>query len=349
MRFARIVQSAALCLASIALCFDVRSAEADLYVFTGIFPGQIYKFTPDGTQSTFADNRAIAGGLAGDANGNLYEGETGNYTIYNLRLTERNQPLPRSARRILADFDFDSSGNLFTLTFNDIVVDSGVIYKFAPDGSRTIFASGLSRQVNGLAIDAADNVYVGDDQNLSIYKYTSAGVRSTFATSVRPICLAIDSHGNLFESDGNSHTINKFTPDGTQSPFSTASGRMTMDSNDILYVGTGGRNEGDLQNCPRWLSIYICHSNVRSRILGPRRTRTVRHHSGSNRLPRRGCRTPQASVTAADKCKRSPLRYSFHSLPTSQRPAAVGGVASRYPISQDASLASSWYPDFSFR
>jgi hypothetical protein len=236
-RLTKLVQFAAAGLASFTLCLDEQSSAADLYVSEGAFTGaHIYKFTPDGTQSTFASNRTLPTGLAVDSSGNLFEAEPTS-TIY--KFTPDGTPSTfATIPAIFAGLTFDGSGNLFAMTYIDILVDSGIIYKFAPDGSRTTFASGLSRQVNGLAIDANQNVYVGDDQNLSIYKYSPAGVRSTFATGVTPASLAIDSQGNLFETDISSQSINRFTPDGTKSTFSAvSSGSLAIDPNDNLYLG----------------------------------------------------------------------------------------------------------------
>src|SRR5947199_252374 len=77
----------------------------------------------------------------------------------------------------------------------------GTIYKFAPDGTWSIFATGLNAP-QGLAFDSAGNLfeaeYAGDIQNGTIYKFAPDGTRSTFATGLNaPQGLAFDSAGNL--------------------------------------------------------------------------------------------------------------------------------------------------------
>ncbi|MDQ6654861.1 MAG: hypothetical protein M3Y80_03495, partial [Verrucomicrobiota bacterium] len=113
---------------------------------------------------------------------------------------------------------FDKSGNLFFEERN-----TGTIFKIAPEGTRTTFAtSETGAAINGdLAADAAGNLYVCVNFN-TIFKFAPDGTRSTFATEVGsywPTALAVDRTGNLFVGAGDS--ILKFTPDGTRSSFAT--------------------------------------------------------------------------------------------------------------------------------
>jgi hypothetical protein len=110
-------------------------------------------------------------------------------------------------------------GDLFESDLN-----SGTINKFAPDGTRSTFATELNWP-NGLAFDSAGNLYGGDQYSGTIYKFAPDGTRSTFATGLNnPTALACDSGGNLFEADWLSGTIYKFAPDGTRSTFATGVG-----------------------------------------------------------------------------------------------------------------------------
>jgi sugar lactone lactonase YvrE len=117
---------------------------------------------------------------------------------------------------------FDSAGNLYA-------TDSGnqTIYKFAPDGTRTIFAgpSAFAGEFPiGLAFDSSGNLFVAVETLTvagadSIVYFTPMGVKSTFATGLtRPRGLAFDGSGNLFVTenlpapDGD---ILEFAPNGT--------------------------------------------------------------------------------------------------------------------------------------
>jgi sugar lactone lactonase YvrE len=127
-------------------------------------------------------------------------------------------------------------GDLFEADFA-----SGTIYKFAPDGTRSTFATGLVNPY-GLAFDSAGNLFAGDFLGGTIYKFAPDGTPSTFATGLlAPIGLAFDSAGNIFEADSDSGTINKFAPDGTRSTFAT--GRYPVG---LAFDSAGNLFEGDL-------------------------------------------------------------------------------------------------------
>jgi len=93
---------------------------------------------------------------------------------------------------------------------------------------------------------AAGDLYEADFSSNTIFKFTPAGTKSTFASGLNsPYGLAFDGSGNLFEADYNSGTIFKFTPDGTKSTF--ASGLNTpiglaFDSSGNLFVADQGSN-----------------------------------------------------------------------------------------------------------
>jgi hypothetical protein len=97
--------------------------------------------------------------------------------------------------------------------------NSGTVFKLTPAGAKSTFASGLNRPI-GLAFDSSGNLFVADQFSNTIFKFTPAGTKTVFASGLGgPVGLAFDSAGNLFETDYNSGSIFKFTPDGTKSPF----------------------------------------------------------------------------------------------------------------------------------
>jgi sugar lactone lactonase YvrE len=137
---------------------------------------------------------------------------------------------------------FDHSGNLFVA---DHAAET--IFKFTPDGTRSIFVTGVRlSDGNGLAVDAADNLFVLSPSGEyhvggTILKFSPDGTRSTFATGVGlPYSLAIDPSGNLFVSDWDTGSILKLTPKGEKSTFATteiAAKILACDQAGNLFAG----------------------------------------------------------------------------------------------------------------
>jgi len=175
-------------------------AAGNLYVADS-FNHTIRKVTPDGVVTTLA-------GLAGSAGSTDGSG------------SEARFYLPKGIA-------CDAAGNLYVAdSFNH------TIRKVTPDGVVTTLAglagawgstdgSGSDARFyypEGIACDAADNIYVADTYNNTIRKVTPDGVVTTFAGGWAvfsyPQGLACDAAGNIYVADVNHHTIRKVTPTG---------------------------------------------------------------------------------------------------------------------------------------
>ncbi len=228
----------------------------------------IRKITPDGQVTTFAGKAGVVGsangrdgaaryaspvGIATDAASNLYVTEFDNYTIRKITPAGVVTTLAGKAgstgsangRGLAARFGgatgiaCDAAGNLY-------VVDSknDTIRKITPAGQVTTLAgtagvmgsadgSGAAASFDapdGIACDAAGNLYVADSGNDTIRKITLAGAVSTLAgkvgtagstdgssTAARfngPSGIACDAAGNLYVVDSNNCAIRKITPAG---------------------------------------------------------------------------------------------------------------------------------------
>ena len=157
---------------------------------------------------------------------------------------------------------FDSAGNLLVAN-----PDTGKIFKFAPDGKRSTFASGLAHPF-GIAFDKNGNLFVAemqpDQKSGIILKFAPDGKRSTFASGLtQPLFLSFDSGGNLFVLDvhgGYMGTILKFAPDGNRSVFAKSGLRAddfieaagpAIDQTGNLFVSdSGGGNTAILKFAP---------------------------------------------------------------------------------------------------
>ena len=68
------------------------------------------------------------------------------------------------------------------------------------------------------AFAAPGDLYVSDSGSGTIYKFTPAGIQSTFVSGLNsPAGLAFDRVGNLFVVEGGTGSILKFTSEGTRS------------------------------------------------------------------------------------------------------------------------------------
>jgi uncharacterized protein (TIGR03437 family) len=195
----------------------------------------IRKVSTSGTVSTVAGNSqrglggdggAATGALVDtptavvlDAAGNMYITDTGNNRI----------------RKV------DTSGIISTFA------GSGALYVLGDDGGPATSA-GLNRP-EGIAVDAAGNVYISDTFNHLVRKITPDGTirnvagngnganqgdggPATKASLYYPKGLAVDRSGNLFIADWLNSRVRVVTPDGT---IWTAAGNGTFG-----YYGDGG-------------------------------------------------------------------------------------------------------------
>jgi len=134
----------------------------------------------------------------------------------------------------------DRSGNLF-------VSQGDSIFKFAPNGAKKTFVSGLDNP-SDLAFDGSGNLFVVEpaayERNIVtgrdtltfspvILKISPDGTRSTFTTGLKgPGALAVDPAGDVYVTDGaandnSSRAILKFRADGTKSTLTSALGLDT--------------------------------------------------------------------------------------------------------------------------
>jgi hypothetical protein len=179
---------------------------------TGTCQGTIVKITPGGVQSTFAtlsEQNFQPEGLAFDVAGNLFvmaiDLDDPNLVSTIYKFTPGGvQSTFGSVTNQGFGLAFDSAGNLFAASGGD-----QNIYKFTPDGTRTLFVGPSAFNTNGpigLAFDRFGNLFVSTETGLTggpndgILKFTPDGVGSAFAKGLDkyPRGLAFDKAGNLF-------------------------------------------------------------------------------------------------------------------------------------------------------
>lgn len=179
------------------------------------------------------------GGVAVDSAGNVLIADMGNHAIRSMTpagvvTTAKAGPEGFVSTRGLA---VDGAGNSYS------VYGTCQIAKTSPSGVVTIIAgmdspgsadgpgpSASFRGPQGLAVDAAGNVYVADSENCTVRKISIAGDVSTLAGMAgnygstddagsaarfsRPSGIAVDVVGNLYVVDQWNHTVRRVTPAG---------------------------------------------------------------------------------------------------------------------------------------
>jgi hypothetical protein len=192
-------------------------------------------------------------GVAVDSAGNVYVGDTFNYTIRKITSAGVVTTLAGTAGSSgssdgtgsAARFYFptsvavDTAGNVFVAdTDNQTirkVTSGGVVTTLAGSAGNSGSTNGTGSAARfsspqGVSVDSAGNVYVADRQNHTIRKVTSAGVVTTLAGTAgssgssdgtgsaarfnSPRSTAVDSAGNIYVADTTNHTIRKITSAG---------------------------------------------------------------------------------------------------------------------------------------
>jgi sugar lactone lactonase YvrE len=137
-------------------------ADGHLYV-SSRSEGTVYRVSPAGAVSIYAEGLGIATGLAFDGEGNLYVGDRSG-TIFKIE-GGPSTPEPRNIF-VFATLEpsmaayhlaFNASGTLFVT--GPTTSSNQAIHAIAPDGTTTVFYQGLGR-AQGMAFDVEDNLYV---------------------------------------------------------------------------------------------------------------------------------------------------------------------------------------------
>jgi len=243
----------AVCLAvALLICLlgDLPIIHADtVYVSTFNF-NTVLEFDSGGNQSTFASAGSglnYPAGLAFDAGGNLYVGNTGgglqgNDTIERFDSLGNGSVFTSTGLSYPAGLAFDSSANLYVANEGNTTIE-----KFDSNRAGTVFAtaaSGLDLP-EGLAFDSSGDLYVANYNN-TILKFNTGGGVSVFASSglSNPQGLAFYG-GDLYVANAGNNTIEEFNSSGQGSTFTSTNllrfpVGLAIDSSGDLYVASEG-------------------------------------------------------------------------------------------------------------
>ena len=173
-------QSVPVSIFSIARDFQVRPFVRELLNATGLAfdadgylyvssraEGTVYRVSPEGAISTFAEGMGIATGIAFDRDGNLFVGDRSG-TIFKVGPDRGGRGAVVADREIFVYATLEPSIAAYHLAFNDegtlfvsgpTTSSNQAIHAIDRDGRATVFYQGLGR-AQGMAFDVDGNLYV---------------------------------------------------------------------------------------------------------------------------------------------------------------------------------------------
>ncbi len=196
------------------------------------YSGEILQVGPTGAVTNFA-NLGTGGpwAITSDGQGDLFADLYYYDEIYEISPTGTVS---------LYSSNLDESG-IYGMAFNTAdgylyVSNGGDIYRVASNGSVSLWVTGAGG--DGLAFDAAGNLYSSDETNGDIYRVTPGAVVTTFAVGLyEPFGVAFGPDGDLYVAQaGTSDSIASVTPAGGVSIAVSSSELFSAGSTDLGSV-----------------------------------------------------------------------------------------------------------------
>ena len=238
----------------------------------GVFSGDTVTLSTSGATGTFA-SRNVGAGITVSVAGLTVSGTAvtaGDYLLTQPTAPANITPLPITVTAASATKVYDGTDSSMatpTITSGGVVSDSAVVTTLAGSAGQAASNNGTGNAARldgpqGVAVDSAGNVYVGDSYNAEIRKITPSGVVSTLAGAAGqqgssdgtgsaasfnfPDGVAVDSEGNVYVAEVDVHEIRKITPSGVVTTLAGSAGQVGSSD------GTGSAARFD---CPEGVAV----------------------------------------------------------------------------------------------
>ena len=134
---------------------------------------------------------------------------------------------------------YDAAGHLYVANWS-----AGTVLRFAPDGARSVFASGLSGP-SGLAIGPSGDVFVASYSQDLVWRFTPGGRQSVFVRGLAtPAGLSFDRKGRLLIANRRTNEILAAHPDGrievTAEGLQTPVGAVELPGGELMVSNIAG-------------------------------------------------------------------------------------------------------------
>jgi len=231
--------------------------------------GMVSTFAGSGNQGAINATGLLASfsgpaGITIDASGNLYVADAGSNLIRKITTsavvtTLAGGDTTAMTNGIGANASFsdplgvtvDPSGNVFVADAGDnmvrMITPSGLVSTLAGTAvsSDSLTVNSVFNNPTGVAVDAADNVFVADYLNNNILLVNTAGIVTTLAgtglqgnnngpnssaTFYYPNSVAVDANDNVYVADGINNLIRKISPNGVVSTLAGSGVAGAIDS-----------------------------------------------------------------------------------------------------------------------
>lgn len=210
----------------------------------------VEKFDSQGHASVFATNSSFSNpilsspvGVAINSSGHVFVDCTQDGTWIEEFDSSGNNPaiFVNQTVNFPAAMVFDGSGNLY-------VANNNSIEKYDSGGIGTVFATTGTAYLEGLAFDAASNLWVTDEYNGLVQERNAGGTLTTFAApGHNPHGLAFDKSGNLYVALAGNGNIVKYDSNTNQTLVAALGSSaqpvgLAFDPAGNLYVSEYGGN-----------------------------------------------------------------------------------------------------------